>query len=128
MEHPPEERRTVAPSAHAVALGVDHVRLSYVYLDRRDTEGYASLVDPGSDPLSAGAVPRTRSDRVPPPPSAGGHHELHRVISGNDSVAVVGTYVRNDGGRRDFVDVFTISEHGLLLTRKRFQPVEQQLL
>lgn len=46
MGYPAERQRDLAVSALASTIGREHIRLSYEYLNRRDVEGYASLVDP----------------------------------------------------------------------------------
>jgi hypothetical protein len=109
------------------AAGLDHVRLSYTYLDRDDPDGYASLLDPAAvldEPghervRGPGAVAALRRSR------GRGEHHLHDVFAADGRVAAVGRF-RGDagggdgGGEVDFADIFTLSEHGLLVTQRCF--------
>ena len=101
------DAKPVPWSTAATAAGVDHVRLSYLYLDDDDPDAYASLLHAD-----------VRMDR---PDCRGGRHALDRVIAEGDCVAVVGRY-RSRSGAPDlrFADVFTLSAEGLLLGCRRF--------
>ncbi|MGX7827907.1 hypothetical protein ACTG9Q_22745 [Actinokineospora sp. 24-640] len=103
------DARPVPGSMAATAAGVDHVRLSYLYLDDDDSDAYASLVH--ADMLG---------DR---PDCRGGRHDLHRLIADGDGVAVVGSFTGRTGRCQSFVDVFTLSPEGLLLAVRRFHAV-----
>lgn len=107
------------------AAGIDHVRLSYHYLDLGDTDGYASLLDaaavlyePGHARVS-GRVAVAESRRL----RWCGAHQLHAVFAGEGRVAAVGRFNRGDGVEGggvevDFADIITLSEHGLLVTQR----------
>ena len=115
------------------AAGIDHVRLSYQYLDAGDVDAYGSLLDqdvqirhPGF-PIRRGRaeVLRTRAATGPP-----GRHDIHRIIAEGDDIAVVGVFtpptapdVGDPRHGTDFVDIFTLTEHGLLRSCERFYRV-----
>jgi hypothetical protein len=134
---------TPPPSAMVTAAAVDHVRLSYLYLDEGNLDAFGSLLDDDvqvKHPDAPEAHSRTEvldlmAGMTGPP----GHHELHKVIASGDCVAamghVVGHVVGHDMGHDmglaaaphpderldiDFVDVFTISDKGLLLGKRRY--------
>ncbi|HEY0454224.1 nuclear transport factor 2 family protein [Actinophytocola sp.] len=100
------------------AVGVDHVRLGYQYLDRGDRDGYASLLDaaavldePGHEQVRGrGAVAGLRRAR------GRGEHDVREVFSADGQVAAVGRFV----GREvlDFADIFTVSDSGLLVSQR----------
>ncbi|MEU6024676.1 nuclear transport factor 2 family protein [Micromonospora sp. NPDC047134] len=109
----------------ATAVGVDHVRLSYHYLNIGDIDGYGSLLDENVQvqrpDMAHGSgrneVLRTHV-RVAGPPS---HHQIYKVIADGDGVAVTGRYTDLPGKRgQDFVDVFTLTDEGMLLGYRRF--------
>lgn len=112
------------PSAGAVALGIDHVRLSYHYLDIEDLDGYGSLFTadavlhyPGIAPIRGRrAIERFRAAR----PNR--RHTLHRVTVTHGEVVTVGdiTTTGPNGGRTNtaFVDSFTLSDYGLISVQK----------
>lgn len=105
------------------AAAVDHVLLSYHYLDEGDLDGYGSLLAEDARLIRPGlpsAVGRTRVlavlARVAGPP---GRHRLHRVIAHDDYVVAEGKL--DDGGHGiDFVDVVTFSADGLLRGQRRY--------
>jgi hypothetical protein len=119
------------PSSMITAAAVDHVRLSYLYLDEGNLDGYASLLDDDIQvkrPDVPDAHGRTEvldlMATIAGPP---GKHELYKVIASGDGVAVVGRFVGPGVLRHtpesidiDFVDVFTISDKGLLLGTRRY--------
>jgi hypothetical protein len=110
-------------TAGVAAFGVDHVRLSYEYLDSGDADGYASLLDPGAvldEPGRApvrgrGAVAALRRER------GYGEHDVHDVFAADGRVAAVGRFRGvNSAEDVDFADIFTLSEHGLLVRQRCF--------
>ncbi|WDZ83443.1 nuclear transport factor 2 family protein [Micromonospora cathayae] len=117
-------------SAAVTAAGVDHVRLSYHYLDIGDIDAYGSLLDEHVQvrrpDLALGCgraeVLRTHA-QVAGPPS---RHQIYKVIADGDAVAVTGRWTAPSTGRRDhrdgvdFVDVFTLTDEGMLLGYRRF--------
>jgi hypothetical protein len=108
-------QQSLPPSAAVMAVGVDHVRLLYAYLDSRELDGYASLIH--EDAHVAGMAPvetttrddavRTLRDRSP------GTHELWTIEPGDDTLTVTGRHTC-DTGTVDFADVFTLTECGLI--------------
>jgi hypothetical protein len=112
-------------SAVATAAGVDHVRLSYHYLDIGDIDAYGSLLDEHVQvrrpDLAQGRgraeVLRTHAQVAGPP----ARHQIFKVIAEGDGVAVTGRYTRPAGKTDlDFVDVFTLTDEGMLLGYRRF--------
>jgi hypothetical protein len=123
--------RSPSPGAAVTAAAVDHVLLSYLYLDEGDLDGYGSLL--------ADDVRMTRPDLpcvvgrdsvvaqmagIAGPP---GRHRLYRVIANGDCVAAEGrctgpAALRLADGFRDvdFVDIVTFSADGLLLGQRRY--------
>lgn len=113
-------------SAVVSSIGVEHALLSYLYLDRGDPDGYASLVDGdarfehpgfpvarGSDEAAALALKCYGSS---------GTHRPRRVIAADGDVVVTGVLTRGPDGEADqeFADLFAITEHGLLSSWQRF--------
>ncbi|MCD0449350.1 nuclear transport factor 2 family protein [Actinocorallia sp. API 0066] len=96
------------PSAAATAAGVDHVLLSYRYLDEGDTDAYASLF--------------TENPQIHHPASPRAcHHHVYKVVAQADSVAVMGRLTRLPPSPPiDFADFFTLSPTGLLHGYRRF--------
>ncbi|WP_432828440.1 nuclear transport factor 2 family protein [Dactylosporangium sp. CA-092794] len=115
--------RRPPPSAAATSAGVDHVRLSYVYLDSGDLDGYGSLLDEQAQvrrpdtPQGQGRAQTLRVHAgIAGPPA---RHELHRVVADGESVVVFGRYVRPPLDV-EFADIFTLTDLGLLLGYQRF--------
>ncbi|MEU5263754.1 nuclear transport factor 2 family protein [Amycolatopsis sp. NPDC021455] len=112
------------PSAAAGAFGIDHVRLSYHYLDIGDLDGYGSLFTadavlhfPGMAPIKGRrAIERFRAARSP----AG--HTLQSVTVTHGEVVVNGVIaaIGPNGGSTNtaFVDSFTLSDYGLIEVQK----------
>jgi ketosteroid isomerase-like protein len=116
-------------SAAVTAVGVDHVRLSYHYLDIGDAEGYGSLLDddielrhPGS-PRGFGRAEVLRAyDAAGRPPGRRDVHRIHRIVAEGDHVVALGRLIRRPGLREDldFADHFTLSPEGMLLSCRRY--------
>ncbi|MEU5693378.1 hypothetical protein [Actinosynnema sp. NPDC020468] len=110
----------IPPSAATAAAGVDHVRLSYLYLDAGDLDAYASLLDEAiqlaepETPPACGRVEATRRAA-----REDGTHQLFKVVAEGDCVVAVGRYTA-PAKAYDFADLFTLSPEALLLTRHRF--------
>jgi hypothetical protein len=123
------EPQDVAVSDDVVAAGIDHVRLSYDYLDRGDIDGYASLLDTGAVLDHPGRAPVRGREAVRLACQDGfrtaGAHTVHIVHGGAGRVLAVGRF---DGpaGSVEFADLFTISAHGLLLEQKCFYFLEPE--
>ncbi|GAA3463506.1 hypothetical protein GCM10018963_55190 [Saccharothrix longispora] len=109
------------------AVGVEHVRLSYEYLDRRDLDGYGSLFEVPAESRSAevdASHVRAESGSYRVGGGDGGcSHVLEQVFCCSGRVVVVGRVVRGERNV-EFVDLFTLTEHGLLRSRKSYFFVE----
>ncbi|MEU4442436.1 nuclear transport factor 2 family protein [Actinosynnema sp. NPDC050801] len=111
------------PGDVVTTVGVEHVRLSYEYLDRRDMDGYGSLFDADAELRAPGAgVVRGRA-RIESYQAEravdGDRHVVEEVFSAPGRVVVVGR-VTGAGRELEFVDLFTLTEHGLLRSQKSF--------
>ncbi|WP_103502528.1 MULTISPECIES: nuclear transport factor 2 family protein [Streptomyces] len=115
-----------ARSTVVTAVGADHVRLSYHYLDIGDVEGYGSLLDENIEIAQPGSLHGNgraevlRSHGAPDRPAV--RHRIHKIVADGDSVVALGRLVRGTGARveLDFVDHFTISAEGMLLSCRRY--------
>jgi hypothetical protein len=121
-----------SPSAAATAAGVDHVRLSYHYLDEGDVDAYGSLFDEGAQ-VSRPDIPHghgraqlleLHADIAGPRTT---RHHIYKIIAEGDSVAVMGHLGPSltcpqgeDPSHIDFADFFTLSDEGMLLGYRRF--------
>jgi hypothetical protein len=120
--------------AAITAVAVDHLLLSYLYLDEGNLDGYASLLDSDvrvARPDLPCAVGReavvSQMAMIAGPPS---HHRLYRVIASSDCVAAEGrctgpAALRLADGYHDvdFVDIVTVSAYGLLLGQRRYYDI-----
>ncbi|MFD9700041.1 nuclear transport factor 2 family protein [Lentzea sp. NPDC059081] len=117
------DRRGTPPSAATLAAGVDHVRLSYLYLDAGDLDAYASLLHEDMQVRHPGAPTvhgREAALRLAGPR---GTHELFKVVAEGYCVVAVGHYSPPGDAvvhEFDFADFFTLSDDSLLLSRRRF--------
>ncbi|MET7400226.1 nuclear transport factor 2 family protein [Dactylosporangium sp. NPDC005572] len=115
--------------APVTSIGVDHVRLSYDYLDAGNMDAYGSLLDDdvqvrrpdGAQSRGRVQVQRLHAEVTGPP----GRHLLDQIIAEGDSIVVTGRFVRPPTPPKDrldveFVDVFTLSDYGLLLGYRRY--------
>ncbi|WP_051415695.1 nuclear transport factor 2 family protein [Nocardiopsis sp. CNT312] len=118
------------PSATVAPLGAEHVRLFYHYLDLGDTEGLVSLLDPDTRfrypgrPTARG--PSQVVSLLDRPLTTHTRHSLFKTVAEGDTVVAIGRFTRereSEGNRNEteFVDVFTLSEHGLLLACRRYR-------
>jgi hypothetical protein len=109
--------------------GIDHVRLSYLYLNEGDIDGYLSLLDwkislhlPGAREIMGReqvASFRARAGRFP------GEHVIQHVIGNGDLVVAEGRFVPpGTGSGVDFTEVFRLSDDGLLRSQKRYYFIE----
>ncbi|GGZ45622.1 nuclear transport factor 2 family protein [Streptomyces subrutilus] len=96
----------IQPSPVITDSGVDHVRLAYHYLDSGDLDGYGSLLHEG--PLG--------SD-LEGPGARGARHQITRIVAEGDCVVAMGRLTPHE---RDFVDVFTLSDEGMLRACRRY--------
>jgi hypothetical protein len=116
-------------SSPVTAVGIDHVCLSYYYLDQWDIDNYLSLLHadmslylPSRQEIHGrkqiGAF-QAQSGRD------AGEYLIHEVIGSGDRVVVEGCYVsRKTGKGVDFTEIFRLSEEGLLRSQKRYYFVD----
>ncbi|MFI7672439.1 nuclear transport factor 2 family protein [Actinophytocola sp. NPDC049390] len=117
-------------SAVVVAgIGVEHVWLSYDYLDRGDVDGYGSLLAPdavlvrpdGRDVRGRAAIEGWLAARAS---GTSGTNTVTSVFAAAGNVIAIGHYAGIDaeGHPRDvdFTDIFTIAPSGLLRSMKRY--------
>lgn len=119
-------REVYLPHSTRTGIGIDHIRLSYHYLDAGAMEEYGSLLTdtaqlrrPGSPPAyGRGQVVRLQAATL----AGSGRHTLSRVFGEGDDITVVGRYtpLDNPAAGTDFVDVFTLSDEALILGQRRF--------
>ncbi|HEV2777840.1 MAG TPA: nuclear transport factor 2 family protein [Actinophytocola sp.] len=102
------------PSAcDPTSVAMDHVRLSYCYLDDGDVDAYRSLF---AEPAAGRAPQADRSCR----------HLIYEVFGSGRRVAAIGRRLSQQpvAGERatdvHFVDVFTVADNGLLVDRMTF--------
>ncbi|MEO3787288.1 nuclear transport factor 2 family protein [Actinocorallia sp. B10E7] len=113
------------PSTAATAAGVDHVLLSYRYLDDGDLDAYGSLFADDAQVNHPG-VPhgqgrRRLLDLHAPLAGPSSRHHVYKVVAQGDAVAVMGRLTRRSPAPPvDFADFFTLSDDGLLLGYRRF--------
>jgi hypothetical protein len=119
------------PGAAATEAGIDHVRLSYHYLDVGDVDGYQSLLDdfvelrrPDAPPGRGRVQVADIQAALARPP---GEHQLYRIIGANGAVAVMGRFVSGSGAPSgaasapiEFADFFTLTGDGMLLGCSRY--------
>jgi ketosteroid isomerase-like protein len=112
------------------ACGVEHVYLSYNYLECNDIDGYVSLLDndvvldrPDTPPgRGRDEVVHMLLDRSIPP----ARHSIEQVLAHGDRVVVIGSLSQEPGlftpavDRAAFVDVFTLSETAMLRGCRRY--------
>jgi hypothetical protein len=122
-------RRRSSPAAGITSIGVDHVRLSYDYLDAGNIDAYGSLLDedvqvrrPDAAQSRGRAQVQLLHAEVTGPPS---RHLLDQIIADGDIIVVTGRFVRPSVPPQElldveFVDVFTLSDFGLLLGYHRY--------
>ncbi|MGW5875100.1 nuclear transport factor 2 family protein [Nocardiopsis terrae] len=117
-------------SEHATSVGVEHALLSYGYLDAGDLDGYASLVDRDArfapTGASEGRGPEAAAALAIEHCGSQGRHRPERVIASGSDVIVTGALTRTRpvperSATEEFADFFTVSEHGLLSTWRRFR-------
>jgi len=114
------------------SAAVDHVRLGYYYLDIGDIDGYGSLFDeqvvlryPGVGPVRG----RDEVERFEQRRRAAGpvRHTVTDIVSSGRLVVAFGRVDRRPVDPTsdavtsvDFVDVFTVSDDGLISKRRRY--------
>jgi hypothetical protein len=111
------------------AIGIEHVRLSYLYLDQGDIDGYLSLLHTDVSLHLPGRSEIRGRERIGAFRALTGRgrtdHLIQHVIGSGDRVAAEGRYVPGGGEGGvgegvDFIEVFSLSEEGLLRSQKRY--------
>lgn len=119
------------PTGDLISAAMDHVRLSYGYLDDGDIDAYCSLFitqavarRPGARPVTGrDALERDEQARLS---SRRVRHVVDEVFGSGRRVAALGRLRPRHAGDSghdtdvDFVDVFTVADNGLLATRTTF--------
>ncbi|HEX5402671.1 MAG TPA: nuclear transport factor 2 family protein [Pseudonocardiaceae bacterium] len=126
------------PTSVITSVAVEHVLLSYSYLDEGDVDGYGSLLEEDMQvhrPDTPDAHGRQQAlsliAEVGGPP---GRHELYKIVASGDCVVATGRFtgpaaypVRPAAQVDiDFADLFTISGQGLLLGQRRYYYVSPE--
>lgn len=126
--------RSPPQGAAVTAAAVDHVLLSYLYLDEGNLDGYGSLLAddvliqrPDLPKVHGRDAVLARMAAIAGPP---GRHRLYRVVANGDCVAAEGRctgpaalHTRNGIRDVDFVDICTVSAAGLLVGQRRYYDV-----
>ncbi|MEY9862090.1 ketosteroid isomerase-like protein [Catenulispora sp. GAS73] len=122
------DQRRLPPSSAVTAIGLDHVRLSYLYLDSRDIDAYGSLLAEEVQVTRPDTTPRSGRHNVLDmhrgPEAPRERHQIFKTVADGDCVAVMGRLIRTEADPAqpdvDFADFFTLSEDGMLLGCRRF--------
>jgi ketosteroid isomerase-like protein len=113
---------------YVTTVAMDHVRLSYCYLDDGDVEGYCSLFtehavlrQPGASPITG----RDALERIERARQANYsvRHNIYQVFASGRRVAAIGRRRQLRAPYQadvHFVDVFTVDDNGLLNDRTTF--------
>jgi ketosteroid isomerase-like protein len=129
------DQRRIPTSAAVTAAGLDHVRLSYQYLDSGDIDGFGSLLDEDVQvtrpdaPQGFGRAEVLRLHSQIAEPAV--RHHIYKMVANGDCVAVMGRFIRVGDERGavgarlggpdvEFADFFTLSDEGMLLSCRRF--------
>ena len=125
-----EDRRPARRGSPVTAVGVDHVRLAYHYLDTGDIDAYGSLLDENALMCRPdGATCRGRSEILEMQATLAGppvKHHIYKIIAADDAVAVTGRCNPRParggaaGAEVEFADIFTLTDEGLLLGCRRY--------
>lgn len=124
--------RTSPPSSPVTAVGIDHVCLSYHYLDQGNVDSYLSLLHADVSlylPSEQAIHGREQiGEFLANLEQRAGEHLIHNVIGSGDLVVADGRYVSHRTGKSvDFTEIFRLSEEGLLRSQKRYYFVELRL-
>ncbi|MDE3723089.1 nuclear transport factor 2 family protein [Nocardiopsis sp. N85] len=118
------EEGALDPGERIIRVGVEHVLLLYDYTDRGDVDGCLSLLDEHvglRHPRVPTASGRTRVETVLRERLAGrGLHRVERVRAFGGMLFVTGVFAETASTRPlPYLDVFTLSEHGLVASWHR---------
>jgi ketosteroid isomerase-like protein len=123
------------------SVAADHIRLGYHYLDVGDIDGYGSLFDeqavlshPGVRPVRGrDALERFEQRRFEQRRRAANsvRHRVYDVVSSGRLVVALGRIDERAATADtvvsvDFVDVFTVSDDGLITRRRRYLEPESE--
>lgn len=115
------------PPASATEAGLDHIRLSYLYRDDGDLDGFGSLLHEDVQvirpdaPQRRGRAAVLRLHHELADPAV--RHHIDRIIADGDCVAAMGRLTGAadcDARGVEFADFFTLSDEGMLLGYRRF--------
>lgn len=107
----------------SISFAVEHIRLTYHYLNNQDFDGYSSFLSkdvrithPGQKPVSG---TNTAEEVQRFFMAKNRSHILHEIFADGSTVIALGTL---DAGtsETDFADVFTVDEHGMIVEQRRF--------
>jgi hypothetical protein len=125
-----DDLKPAPPGTSVTAVGIDHVRLAYHYLDTGDMDAYGSLLDEnallwrpdGAPGYGRAEILEVQAALTGPPVE----HHIHKIIASGGVVAVTGRCTSlpgrtgMDAGGVDFADIFTLTDEGLLLGCRRY--------
>jgi ketosteroid isomerase-like protein len=119
-----EDRDRSRPAAPVTAAGVDHVRLSYHYLDNGDLDAYGSLLDENAQLSRPDGPPGHGREQILEHQAelawSAAEHHIYKIIAAGDAVAVMGRVRAGRARDVEFADFFTLTDKGLLLTCRRY--------
>jgi hypothetical protein len=116
-------------SAAVAAIGIDHARLTYAYLNNGDIDTYASLFDeaavvrsPGRETIHGrAALEKAQADSGD---GARTRFVVQNVFASGNRVAATGRLTRDivscGYGDIEFADIFTIGESGLFVAQSTY--------
>lgn len=116
--------RPMMTDSHLTSVAMDHVRLSYCYLDEGDVDAYCSLFaeqavlrQPGTTPVTG----RHELERIERARQTPVRHSIYQVFGSGRQVAAIG-HRRHLASQADvhFIDVFTVADNGLLVDRTTY--------
>jgi ketosteroid isomerase-like protein len=113
-------------SAAVSAIGLDHARLSYAYLNNGDIDGYASLFHADAvvrrpDATTIHGRAALERARISSSGTRSGRYVVHHVFASGGRVAATGRYERDTTGAAvEFADIFTVADSGLILAQSTY--------
>jgi ketosteroid isomerase-like protein len=109
--------------SHLTSVAMDHVRLSYCYLDEGDVDAYCSLFAEQAVHRQTGTTPvtgRTELERVERARKTPVRHSIHRLFATGRQVTAIGLRHLYAQGDVHFIDIFTVADNGLLADRTTY--------
>ena len=113
-------------SAAIAAIGLDHTRLSYAYLNSGDIDGYASLFHADVVVRRPDSTTIHGRDALEHAQACGngrqpGRYVVYTLFASERRVAATGRYeIAATGETVEFADIFTIAESGLILAQSTY--------